>query len=59
MLVSGALDGRSEVGRPLWLLVVGRSVHQGLLTVATAEGMQGLISHGDPVLGIETKKICL
>ena len=56
MLVVGALDGGSEVGGPPVRLVVGGGVHKGLLTIATTEGVQGLVRRGDPVLGIETNR---
>ena len=56
MLVIGALDGGSEVGGPPIRLVVGGGVHEGLLTIATTEGVQSLVCSGDPVLGIETNR---
>jgi hypothetical protein len=56
MLVVGALDGGSEVGGPPLRLVVGGSFHEGLLTIATTESVQGLVGRGNPVLGIETNR---
>ena len=54
MLVAGALNGGSEVCGPSIGLVVGCSIHQSFLTIATTEGVQGLISEWDSVLCVES-----
>ena len=56
MLAVGALNCGPEVGSPSLRLVVGGRVHEGLLTIATTEGVESLVGCGDPVLGIETNR---